>query len=463
MNIKFGTDGWRGIISRDFTFENLLLVAQALANYLIKTGDASGGVVIGYDTRFLSEQYALEVAKVLAGNGIRAMLANKPVITPVVSYAVSLLQAEAGVMITASHSSYEYNGFKLKGKHGGPALPQMVTDIENQTDLQPKMTTADDERIIRFNPDEMYIKAITNWVDLDLIRHSGLKVIVDVMHGAGRGYIKSLISGDKSHVIEIRNTVNPAFGGIQPEPTPQNLTSLVNVLLGFEANLALATDCDGDRLGVIDHHGQFVDAHHIFILLLKHLIENRKLSGSVVKTFSTTRMVDKLAEKYQLHLIETPVGFKHICDYFLHDDILMAGEESGGFGFKNHLPERDGILAGLILLELLATSGLSLRELLDQVEKEIGKFVYRRVDLKMTPKHMQRFHDVTTDDLPTRIAGIPVDWVEDMDGYKFFLKNGSWVLVRPSGTEPILRVYAEGRSLEEVEEILMTHSLLGIF
>lgn len=462
MKIQFGSDGWLGMISRDFTYDNLTLVAQALAAYLTEQTDVRGGVVIGYDTRFLSDFYAMEIAKVLAGNGIRAFLSNKPVITPTVSYAVSHLEAQAGVMVTAGHHPYQYNGLKLKGSHGGPALPAMLNGVKEYLGQKIQMTTSDDERIIGFNPDELYFKRIAELVDLDLIRRSHLKVIVDVMHGAGRGYMKYLLGNEKMHVLEIRNSLNPSFGGGSPEPVAQNLTSLVNVLLGFDADLAIAIDGDGDQIGVLDDRGQFVDAQHIFTLLLKHMVENRKLAGGVVKSISTTQMVNKMAEKYRLRLHETPVGFQHICNLFLQEKILLGGEESGGFGFQGHLPERDGILAGLLLLELLAMTGASIRELLTEVEEEVGKHVYRRLDVRLPEKRVPSVTLPMKRELPTEVGGIPVKEVVQMDGVKLYLQNGSWLLARPSENESMMRFYAEGHSLEEVERILQTAPTIGL-
>lgn len=462
MKIQFGSDGWLGVISRDFTYENLTLAAQALATYLRKQSDLSGGVVVGYDTRFLSDLYALEIAKVLAGNGIRAFLANKPVISPAVSYAVSHLEAQAGIMVTAGHHPYQYNGLKFKGAHGGPALPKMLDGMTECLGRKVLMAAPDDERISAFNPDELYCKGIAGLVDLDLIRRSHLKVIVDVMHGAGRGYMKHLLGGEKMHVLEIRNSLNPSFGGGGPEPVAQNLTSLVNVLLGFDADLAIAIDGDGGRIGVLDDRGQFVDAQHIFALLLKHLVENRRMAGGVVKSISTTQMVNKMVEKYHLRLHETPVGFQHICSLFLQEKILLGGEESGGFGFQGHLPERDGLLAGLLLLELLAMTGASIRELLNEVEDEVGKHVYRRLDVRLPEKRIPSVLLPLKRELPAEVAGIPVAQVVQMDGVKLYLNNGSWLLARPAENEPVVRFYAEGPSLEEVEQILRIAPTIGL-
>lgn len=473
MKIKFGTDGWYGVISRECNFENLSAIAQGLATYLLEEGDPASGVVVGYDTRFLSDSYAREVARVLAGNGIRAYLSTKAVIVPAVSYSVVHLRAQAGVMITAGHQPYEYNGIKIRGSHGGPALPEMLEKIESFLDQHVRTTTADDELIIRFNPDELYFKGIANVVDLELIKKSGLKVIVDVMHGAARGYFKELLQSEKNHVLELRNSQNLSFGGNSPEPVAQNLNSLTDVLLGFGANLALAIDGDGDRLGVLDHRGQYVDAQHIFTLLLKHLVENRKLDGTVVKTFSTTQMINKLADKYRLKLEETPVGFKYISELFLQEKILLGGEESGGFGVQGHVPERDAVLAGLLLMELLAMSKLSMRELLDEIEDDIGKYVYRRLDVKLNGAKAGTYYQQLGGALlphcsapkeVKEIAGIPVDRVESLDGTKYCLKNGAWLLVRPSASahETVMRYYAEGRSLEEVDRMLQAATSLGI-
>ena len=485
MQIKFGTDGWHGVISRECNFENLCQIAQALASYLSLQEKTAGGVVVGYDTRFLSDNYALEMARVLAGNGIRTYLSTKPVVVPAVSYAVLHLRAAAGLMITAGHQPYQYNGVKIRGSHGGPALPEMLLGIETQLGRGLKMTTADDELITRFNPDELYLRGIARVVDLDLIQNSGIKVIVDVMHGAARGYFRELLQSEKNQVLEIRNTENLSFGGNNPEPIPHNLDSLRNVITCFNADLALAIDGDGDCLGVLDQRGRFVDAHYVFTLLLKHLVENRKMDGTVVKSFSVTQLVNRLAEKYQLKLHETPVGFGHISEQFLNEKILLGGEESGGFGVQGHVPERDAVLAGLLVLELLAMSKKSITELLLEIEDEFGKYIYRRLDVNLprvktaapwsavlgsAPESALTAHPYSSEEaqemgyILEKMAGFPVERVELLDGTKYFFKSGSWLLARPTGSthEPMMRYYAEGRSIEEVEKILQIATSIGI-
>ncbi len=452
--IKFGTDGWIGIISHDFTFQNLTMVIQAVASYLleIRNGwiqDKDISVIIGYDTRFMSDEYARSAALVLAGNGIKTYLCSKPVITPVLSYAVTQLKTRAGVMITAGHKSHIYNGVKLKGSHGGPALSDMASEVESYIGRDVNIAEEDTDLITLINPDEFYIQRLRKLVDIDLIRRSGLKVIVDVMYGAGKGYIKDLLSGSKTHIIEMRNTVNPSFGGTNPEPIGENLRSAINLLPGFNADLALALDGEGDQLGVVDDQGKYVDSHYIFSLLIRHLVEYKKMGGGVVKTFSTTRMIDRLAEKYNLQLYETPAGFTYITDLFLREKILIGGEESGGFGFQRHIPEKDGILAGLFLLELLAMTQIPLSTLVDQMKRELGVYVWKHLDIPLS--NQPNFTNLTN--FPIQLAGKPVEEIREMDGVKFCLKGGSWLLVRPAAGSNLC-FYAEGSSSKEVEDIL---------
>ena len=348
MQIKFGTDGWRGVIARDFTFENLSRVAQATMDYLNREGLGNKGLVIGYDRRFMSRDFARRVAEIAAGNGIHARLTEDYAPTPAVSWAVRETGAGAGVMITASHNPPEYNGFKLKEAFGGSALPAttrileeiVVCNLENNRHV---IAVPYDEALKKgtielFDPCEGYFHQISRYVDLDLIAKSGIKAVVDPMYGAGCGFIPRLLPG----VDEIHNSENPSFGGQPPEPISQHLQELSALLKSGTYRVGLALDGDADRIGAVDENGDFFSSHCIFAVILKHLIEHKKLTGAVVKTVSTTRMVDLLAKKFGLELFETPIGFKHICELMLERDILMGGEESGGLGVKGHIPERDG-------------------------------------------------------------------------------------------------------------------------
>jgi len=467
MQIKFGTDGWRGVIARDFTFENLSRVAQATMDYLNREGLGDKGLVIGYDRRFMSRDFARRVAEIAAGNGIRVRLTEDYAPTPAVSWAVREAGFGAGVMITASHNPPEYNGFKIKEAFGGSALPETTRIIEeivayNQDNGRRVVSVPYEEALKKgvveiFDPCEGYFHQISRYVDLDLITKAGIKAVVDPMFGAGCGYIKRLLPG----VDEIHSSENPSFGGLPPEPIGQHLLELSALIKNGPYQVGLALDGDADRIGAVDENGDFFSSHNIFTIILRHLIEHKKLSGAVVKTVSTTRMVDLLAEKYGLELFETPIGFKHICELMLKRDILMGGEESGGLGVKGHIPERDGILLGLLLLEAIAVSGKGLRQLLDETMDEIGYFYYQRVDRRIEDVAKEQLIARLRSDPPTVIDGQRVVATNFSDGFKFIFENGDWLLIRPSGTEPVLRLYSEAGSQEQVERFLRQAAMIA--
>ncbi len=460
MQIRFGTDGWRGIIALDFTFENLSLVAQATMDYLNREGLGNKGLIIGYDRRFLSRDFARRVAEVAAGNGIRVRLTEEFAPTPAVSWAVHEAGAGAGVMITASHNPPEYNGFKIKEAFGGSALPGTTKILEeivvyNRENGRWVISVPYEEgvrtgMIVLFDPNEAYFHQISRYVDLDMISKSGIKAVVDPMYGAGCGFIPRLLPG----VDEIHACENPSFGGQPPEPIGQNLQELSALLKNGTYQVGLALDGDADRIGAVDENGDFFSSHCIFTVILRHLIEYKKMTGAVVKTVSTTCMINLLAEKFGLELFETPIGFKHICELMLHHDILMGGEESGGLGVKGHIPERDGILLGLLLLEAMAVSGKGLRQLLNETMDEIGHFHYQRIDRRIEDAAKLRLIAKLESDPPTSIDGKRVAATNFSDGFKFIFENGDWLLIRPSGTEPVLRLYSEAGSQDQVERFL---------
>jgi len=458
--IKFGTDGWRGVIAREFTFDNLSIVAQATMDYLRREGLAEKGVVVGYDRRFLSREFAERVAEIAAGNNIRVLLTTDYTPTPAVSWAVRSRGAGGGVMITASHNPPVYNGFKVKESYGGSARPATTKAIEEQV----ATNCAHDRSILSipfseavasgmveiFDANAEYYDQLRSYVDMEAIRASGIAFVVDPMYGAGSGALPLLLPG----CLEIHGDHNPTFGGQPPEPTEEHLQELSAAVKagGFRAGLAL--DGDADRIGAVDENGDFFSSHMIYTVILRHLIENKGLRGGVVKTVSTTRMIDLLAEKYGLQLFETPIGFKHICELMLQHDILMGGEESGGLGVKGHIPERDGILMGLLLLEAMAVSGKGLRQLLNETMDEIGHFYYRRIDLQIEQTAKEKLIAGLNAGGPGEIAGRSVSGTNFSDGFKFFFGDGSWLLIRPSGTEPVLRLYSEAGSPAAVETLL---------
>lgn len=459
MTIEFGTDGWRGVISDDFTFENVRIVAQAIADYVLSVGKGEQGLVIGYDTRFLSSSYAEESARVVAANGIKVYLTDNVTPTPVVSHAVVNLGTAGAIMVTASHNPPHWNGIKFKADFGGSALPSIIKEIEKFLYQHPVKQLGFTEAVqeglvVKFNPDQAYFDHLTKLVDLKAIAQAGLNVVIDPMYGAGRGYLKRLLAKHGMEVTEIRGEDNPGFGGISPEPIDKNLKALKEAIKQVKAQVGLATDGDGDRVGAIDQNGEFINSHQIYALFLRHLIEKRGWTGGVVKTFSTTQMIDKLAQKYQLKVFETPIGFKYICELFLTEDILLGGEESGGIGFKNHLPERDGILSSLFLLEIMAVYGQTLGEILEGLMADIGVHCYDRVDLHISEEQKKRAMANLKETAPAEMAGCKVCQKETLDGIKFVMDNGSWLLFRASGTEPVVRIYAEGPSKEEVAKLL---------
>ncbi|HEX9022511.1 MAG TPA: phosphoglucomutase/phosphomannomutase family protein [Geobacteraceae bacterium] len=460
MEIRFGTDGWRGVIARDFTFDNLGIVAQATMDYLHREGLAERGLVIGYDRRFLSREFAERVAEVACGNGIRVMLGKGSTPTPAVSWAVHELKAGGGVMITASHNPPIYNGFKVKEGFGGSARPATTKALEEQIKANIRMkrqvlaipldTALASGRAEICDMDAGYLGQLGRYVDLELIRQAAIPVVVDPMFGAGAGLIPGLIPGAE----EIHAEHNPLFGGRPPEPTAEHLTELAALVKRGPYRIGLALDGDADRIGAVDETGEFFSSHRIFAVLLRHLHERKGLIGGVVKTVSSTRMIDLLCRKFGLELFETPIGFKHICELMLERDILMGGEESGGLGVKGHIPERDGILMGLLLLEAMAMSGKGVRQLLDETMDEIGRFSYRRIDLPIDNDAKERLIARLKGGGITAIAGRQVVEKNFRDGFKFLLADGSWLLIRPSGTEPVLRLYSEAGEAQAVEELL---------
>jgi len=462
MGIEFGTDGWRAVISEDFTFANVRRVAQAIAKWVHESGLGSDpAMVVGFDTRFLSDRYAIEVARVLAGNGIRVHLTRADAPTPVVSFAIAHLAASGGIMITASHNPPRYNGIKLKTASGGSASDADCRRVEQHLghdDEVRDMEYGDAVKrglIERFDPAPAYAAQLETLVRRDIISGRPGRVVVDAMYGAGRDYIRNWLAGTGWYVKQIRGELNPGFGGIHPEPIMPHLEALRKKVLAGHFPIGLATDGDADRTGAMDGWGRFVDPHAIFALVLRHLVERRGLRGTVVKSVSTTRMVDRLCERYGLPLKETPVGFGYISDLMMSEDVLIGGEESGGISIKGHVPQGDGILLGLLLLEIVAETGASLVELLADLQTSFGPTHYARRDMKLArPVNKKEMTTRLTGDAPARIAGVDVQQVQSNDGVKYLMSDGGWLLIRPSGTEAVLRVYAEAPEMRQTEALL---------
>jgi alpha-D-glucose phosphate-specific phosphoglucomutase len=462
--IRFGTDGWRGIISRDFTFENVRWVTQAVVDYLKEQGIADKGLVVGYDRRFLSKEYAEEVAGVAAANGVKVLLGDGYAPTPAISWAVKKREMAGGIMVTASHNPPAYNGLKFKEDFGGSALPETTAAVEDM--LHARQASGEEPLFISYNegvdkglietfdPLEDYIEKLKSFVDFDMIKGCGFRVAVDPMYGTGARWISRLLREAGLEVKEIRAEENPGFKGISPEPIDKNLQPLMSLVKEEGFDVGLATDGDADRIGAVDGRGEFFNSHRILTLLLRHMVEVRGLRGDIIKTVSGTRMIDKLAEKYNITCHETPIGFKHICKKMLEGDILLGGEESGGIGITSYLPERDGILIALLLVEIMAYNGKRLEAVLDDIFDEIGVFCYDRVDLQIEKTRMDTLRTRLNSFSPKELAGFKVTSENRMDGSKFILEDGSWLLIRPSGTEPVLRIYAEASTPEKVSALL---------
>lgn len=479
MSIKFGTDGWRAIISDEFTFANLRQVAQGIADMLAqRIGERAPTVVIGYDTRFLSDRYAAEVANVLAANGVDVALSRGDCPTPALSYALKARGADAGVMITASHNPPRYNGLKLKGPNGGSAMPELTNQVEacllrnQQERREPRLLawrmeegelppSGEQGSIVRFDPLPGYLAHLRTLVDFGAIARGRPRVVVDPMYGAGRGYLATFLREIGCEVVEIRGDLNPGFGGIHPEPIQRNLGALIDAVLAGQFDLGLATDGDADRIGAVDARGAFVDPHRIFTLALQYLVDVRGWRGSVVKTVSTTQHIDQVCEVYGLPLHEVPVGFNHICDLMAREDVLIGGEESGGITIRGHVPEGDGLLMGLLLLEIVATRGRQLHELVDDLMLRLGPVHYGRDDRQTRPFDKSELVRRLLANVPERIAGLSVSRVDNSDGIKYRFGNEGWLLIRPSGTEPLLRVYAEARDPATVRELLKDGAALA--
>lgn len=475
MPIHFGTDGWRAVISDTFTFANLRMVAQAIADALVadlrntgplyQAAEKAPTVVVGFDTRFMSDRFAIDVARVLAANGLHVLLAQSDCPTPAISYAVMDHKAMAGVMITASHNPPRYNGVKLKAAYGGSATKEQSHRVEvylsdNETqgrgpNLMEYELAQERGLIERFNPIQRYRDHLATLIDFDLLEQHPQPVVVDAMFGSGRRVLADLLRECGWNVTEIRADMNPGFNGIHPEPIDRYLGDLRTALAQTPNAFGLATDGDADRIGAMDEAGTFVDPHKIMALALQHLVATRGLTGRVVRTVSTTRILDRLAAEHGLEIVETPVGFNYIADLMIQNNVLIGGEESGGISFKGHIPEGDGVLMGLLLAEIVAASGKSLKTLVDELLAMYGPAHYERNDLRLKrPVDKAAMTSKLANEAPSEIGGQPVIEVATTDGAKYILADDSWLLIRPSGTEPVLRVYAEGRSPQMLQALM---------
>jgi phosphomannomutase len=460
QEIKFGTDGWRGLIADDFTFANVRRVAGAIASYVLKYEDAQRGVFIGYDTRFLSPNAAHIVAEVISNAGIPAKISNDYAPTPSISYAVKQHGAAGGVMVTSSHNPWNWNGVKFKAKFGGSATPAIMKKIEEElaSGAEPKGSKAAIEEVDLKQP---YVAAICRFADIDLIAKTKFKFAIDAMYGSGRNILSGIFAERGIQHVAIRQEVNPLFPGINPEPIEPHIALLQQTVVREKCDAGLATDGDADRIGAVAEDGTFVDSHKIFCVLVKWLLERKKWPGEVVRGFNTTRMLDRIAAKYGRKLHETPIGFKYIADLMMERDILIGGEESGGIGYTRFLPERDGVLNSLLLSNVMAEEGKPLGVLVADLQREFGPHYYGRRDLHIAEEIKQNAIQRARAEGTQTLGRYRVDKKEYLDGVKFFLDapthgNGAeaWILFRASGTEPLLRLYAEAASPELVSEIL---------
>lgn len=432
-DIKFGTDGWRGIIAEDFTYRNIKRVAQAVADH----AGSGSKVAIGYDTRFMSKDFACLISSVLSGNGIEVTLSNSPTPTPMLSYFVRNNRLNGGVMVTASHNPSIYNGIKFKEPQGCSSLPSTTKRIEALIDKTPPRLN--EANIREKDISSPYLSSLKKYLSM---RGKPIRIVIDSMYGAGGFYLENILKGYGHKVLTIHGEPNPIFPGINPEPIAVHLKELSRKVSETRSDIGIATDGDADRVGIVDDKGIVLTPHYVLSLLLIHLKTSRGWSGAVAKTISSTSLIDKIASRYNIPVKETPVGFKYIAELMLKEDILIGGEESGGNGFKNHIPERDGLLSGLLLVEMMGARNKKVSELVSDMEHEFGKYRYKRIDLHTTDKRIKR------------APGFKVVDVKTFDGTKYILENGAWLLIRASGTEPIIRIYAEAPTKKMVEDLI---------
>lgn len=445
MAIKFGTDGWRAIISDQFTFANLRIVAQALADYLIGSGTSNKGIAIGYDTRFLADKFAVETAKVMLSNGIPCTVMETDTPTPVVAFTVKDRKLAGAVMITASHNPPQYCGFKFISSDGGPAPSEITRQIEANIAKVAEPKTGSGHNIERINPFNRYMQHIKTLIDLDAIKKAHLKVAYDPLWGTGRNYLGRILEQAGCQVRTIHENSDVLFGGITPEPIGENLDELKAIVRKDRLDIGLSTDPDADRFGVVDEKGDYVSANHVLSILLEYLITMRGEKGCAVRSIATTHMMDSIAEKNGIKMKETPVGFKYIAEIMLKEAVIIGGEESGGLSISDHVPEKDGILAGLLICEMVARKGKPLSQILADDMSKYGSFVNKRVNMHLSRQDKESLMKKLKADPPKMIAGSRLKNVSMTDGVKMIFEGGGWLLARPSGTEDLVRTYFEAK------------------
>ncbi len=454
--IKFGTDGWRGIIANDFTFPNVCKVTRAIASYLDTAYAKDRPVLIGYDTRFLADEFARTAAEILAEEGWTVLIVERDCPTPVIAYNARFLNSAGALMFTASHNPAPYCGIKYIPDYAGPATPEItdtiVANIESSSDALPAGKNGD--RISKFDPKPEYLKFIYSLLDLERIRTAKLKVKYDALYSTSRGYLDEVLNQSGCSTEVFHATRDVLFGGGMPEPKGDQLEELVAAVKNDNADLGLATDGDSDRFGIVDELGNVLTPNTVLLLLARHLIKNKGKTGAIVRTVATTHLLDNFASKHNLEIFETAVGFKYIGEKMRQTDVLIGGEESGGLSIIEHIPEKDGVLADMLVAEAIAYEGKPLSQLVEEAIAEADGPAYnQRLDLHLEEAHKAAVLEYCKTTPPTQVAGIKVKEVGRKDGIKLYLEEGSWVLLRPSGTEPLMRVYIETNSLEKQEQI----------
>lgn len=460
--IAFGTSGWRGILCEDFTFGNVKVVIQAIADNLAAAGEGHKGVVVGCDTRFMGQRFAQEAARVFAGAGIKTFLCERDTPTPVISFEILRRKAAGGVNFTASHNPPEYNGVKFSPSWGGPALPETTQDIERRANQmlgtvcykEPLLANALEDGLVEYiNPRDEYLKSLELKVDFDAIASLG-KVALNPLYGTARGYLDAPLSQRKIPYVMINDHLDPYFGGQPPEPSESHIPDFIKLVKeNQDIRLGLATDGDADRFGIIDADGSFIEPNYIIALLLDYLIRVRKLEGGVARSVATSHLIDAVARKHGVPVYETPVGFKYIGELICQDKIVIGGEESAGLTIKGHVPEKDGILACFLVAEMVAREGKTVKELLERLYADVGRFVTRRDNLKLSPE-LEAAYAVKINAVPKEVAGSKVTEVIRIDGTKLLLDDGSWMLFRKSGTEPVVRLYGEASTDARLSEVM---------
>lgn len=468
--IKFGTDGWRGVIADDFTFANVRRVAQAAAQYMrTRSSDPAG--VVGYDCRFASEDFAEAVAEIFAANGVKTLIFDRPSPTQVASWTVIDRKATGAGVITASHNPYRFNGFKYKTETGSAVPSDVIAELEKSIASLEHVPAPDRSvthgLVTTYDPRQPYYAQLARMVDVDAIKEAGLRIVHECMYGSGYGYIAEQVGGGRTIVTELHNQRNPLFGGMNPEPIPPNIDSTLTLMKVGNQDLCICTDGDADRVGIIDEGGRFINQLQVFALLMLYLFETRGLRGPVVKTVNMTAMVDKLGAEFGERVYEVPVGFKYVAPKMMETNALLGGEESGGFAVRGHIPERDGILIGLLFADMMVKSGKPISQILADLEQRVGPHAYARHDIHLArdtyDDDRKRILETLQQNEPNDIAGVAVQRVRSDDGFKFYLADGSWVLLRASGTEPLIRIYSEAADRDGVEARLAAlEDIVGI-